>query len=312
MIKNGEVMIKNSDGESDSDSSLEDPEQLLRGYGNRHKPSPLTDSDLSRRATPAQRVTRSMNASEKSVLKELPALPKYRFSLGTLIAQAEKDGAAEAGVERAIRLAEELDRKRTTLEERMIVDRLSDGINTDALASIIKKEDPDDVDKLLQAIQRTEALQFKKSWHFLDSEIRPSKRLHFPSCHGHLIESLREDTLRRDALFVSGYLGEVAANKALPDDIYEWILDSAPLESRDDFRRAGLAILQESQQDIPSLSDLERIENLFRGLGVSNKALDIEQSIKPILCDPKEEEARPRNWDGLEHTLRVVGCVARW
>ena len=312
VTRNGEVMIKNSDGESDSDSSLEDPDELLRSYRNPNKSSPLTEPDLPHRASLAQRVTRSMNSSRKAIPKELPALPKYKFSLGALIANAKKDDAAEAEVERALHLAKELDRKRATLEEVVNGNKRAIGTNAEELASMMKNEDSDDISRLVQAIQRTEALQFKKSWYFLEPGSQLSKTPKFPSCQGHPLGPLLADAFQRDALFISGYLGDIAANKTLPDEIFEWILDSAPLELRDDFRSAGLAILKDSRQKILSLSEPARVERLFRGLGLSDQALNIEQSVKPILCDPKEEDLKPRNWGGLEHVLRVIGCVAQW
>ena len=309
VVKNGEAMVKNSDEEFDSDSSLEDPEELLKSYGIGHKSSPLTEPDLSNGIYPAQRVTRSMDNHKKKGPRELPPVPKYKFSLGTLVAKAEKDDAAEAGVEQALQLAEELDRKRAALLEGVSRDGLTDGINSDVLASVMKKEDPDDIGKLMQAIQRTEALQFKKSWYFLDSRTEAIVRPEFPSCRGHPIARLLASKLHRDAFIVSGYLGDLAAKDKLPWEVYEWILDSAPVETREDFRKAGLVILQNSSKELLSTFERIAIERVFCWLGLSDQALNTKQPINPVLCGPKEEEARPGSWDGLEHTLRVIGCI---
>ena len=187
VVKNGEVVIKNSDDEgSDSETSLGDIDELLRS----RRPlepvsSPLTEPD-STSLTPVQqsspnfrpdfttsRRTRGSNPVEKyTARQELPAAPKYKFDLESLIKRSKKDELSEEGMARARNLLEALEQREAlpTGKKDENADRKG-VVDTELVASVMKDHgDEHDTKRLMLAIERTEALQQEHSWSFFENE----------------------------------------------------------------------------------------------------------------------------------------------
>ena len=180
VVRKGEVVIRNSDDESDSDMSLGDLDDLL----DRRKPTPRSSSTeydlpLNDSTIRSQHVhknpiaSRTRNGGLRSKARTpqpLPVIPKYRFSLDSLVAQAEKDDAAEAGAKQARILVEELCEQRVTNKSTDNQTWETKGnLDEGLLASMVdSKGDGEIFDRLLHAIQRTEALHQEKSWSFFD------------------------------------------------------------------------------------------------------------------------------------------------
>ena len=181
VLKNGEIMIRNSDDESDSEVSLGDLDQLLAPRNPILKSSPPHESDflsnnVGNKAPHAQeRIvterTRSRGLRRRSRPPEsLPVMTKYKFSLDSLVAQAERDDAAEAGALHAKLMAEELDVQRAIRNSKASQTCESkSNIDEGLLASMVENEGDGEVfERLVLAIQRTEALHQEKSWLFFD------------------------------------------------------------------------------------------------------------------------------------------------
>lgn len=193
MVKNGEVVVTNSDDEgSDSDASLGDIDELLRA----RRPlaeqvsSPLTEPDSAvltpdRQSSPEletataaiRRSARGINAVEKRTAgEELPNTPKYKFDLESLVKQSKKDETSEEGMAKARSLL-------ATLEQVEASAATEEGKNTNKkwpldaglIASVMNKEsDENDTKRLMLAIERTEALQQDLSWSFFEDEQQTS------------------------------------------------------------------------------------------------------------------------------------------
>ena len=184
VTRNGEVMIRNSDDEgSDSGSSLGDIDDLLQSN---KRPDPMVSSPLSElgsstssyteRSSPkVARRTRSRTRATvpKNTMRRqspLPHTPKYRFDLGTLVQRSVKYEKAEACMSKAREALESIERRGASRAAEVPLDPLGNGdVDAALITSALKgRGESNEVEKLLSAIHRTEALQREKSWSFFE------------------------------------------------------------------------------------------------------------------------------------------------
>lgn len=153
----------------ESDSSLEDVTALFA----RPKPANLPSSP--RTAPKADvggtgRNTRSRSGyNQPSTVRNsetgfipLPT-PKYKFSLGNLVKQNERETSAQVDIARI----------RAKLEDKPVVkaSEQANGMNEALLTSLVKQEEGEDnVGKILQAMSRAEVLQTETAWHFFGEQ----------------------------------------------------------------------------------------------------------------------------------------------
>jgi len=328
-MRNGEVMIRNSDDESDSDLSLDDIDDLLAA---RRKPvshsSPPTEPDLPSVPLPTQtparpdrrigigRSTRSVKAGRHLDISP----PKHKFSLDALVAQAEADDAVQAGIEKARQLIGASDERRMALESKLNHSKGDAEIDTSLLTSIAKehgeKEGKEDfIDKLMQAIERTEALERPETWSFFEkTSEHPAPELpEFPPVDrkNPLYRVLNSSSDRQTSI-VNGFLGEVAHKGHLPDEILQWILDASCIEAAESLRTAYLSILTNAGAWITPHLDPDMITSLFRKLGATDEALNTDSPIVPFLQMPTHGDQHAPDWTGLRNVLKLLAGVAEW
>lgn len=182
VMRKGQVMIKNSDDESDSGTSLDDLDELLNMARQTVDSSLPTETDpvpstsmKQKRFTQESWVTgRTRSGGYKDTAKSLdilPVMPKYKFSLQSLIAQAEEDDAAEVTAMHAKEIVGALDEHRAAREAKHGPAGGNNGIASEGLlvSMMEKRGEGESIDRLVQAIQRTEALHQGKSWSFFAS-----------------------------------------------------------------------------------------------------------------------------------------------
>lgn len=262
VVKNGEVMIRNSDDESDSDASLDDIDDLLvaqkiammSSQPTRQGASlPLLASQLYQNSGASTR-NRTRGAVRGDVLATNPdlsssrtALPKYKFSLEALQQRTNHDRASEAGIAKARLLLDsyEKDNAVATPDSNIKSNKSSAKADTALLISVMeKKGEQEDIDRLLTAIRRTEAFDQGKSWSFFDDTQRSSsfESEEFPipqdeqwqeilssmysSASIFAWNSFWSDKISRQQAFLGGYVGDMAAKGVLPDELILWILDA--------------------------------------------------------------------------------------
>ncbi|KAL9122585.1 MAG: hypothetical protein Q9187_000856 [Circinaria calcarea] len=183
VMRKGQVMITNSDDESDSGTSSDDLDELLNLTRHNVHSSPSTEADLlpstsmkRKRSSEERRVGRRRSGKCKNIAQPpdaLPVMPKYRFSLQSLIAQAEEDEAAETSAMQAKEIVDALDEHRAAREAKhgpVGRNHGKESASEGLLVSMMeKKGEGESIDRLVQAIQRTEALHQEKSWSFFTS-----------------------------------------------------------------------------------------------------------------------------------------------
>lgn len=325
MVKNGEVIIKNSDEESHSDTSLEDLDNLL---GSR-KPSERESltypkPELSRLSSRSKKDGDYMNTRRRTresahtdeAFPLRPDLPvqrkKYRFSLESLAKERKQEEAFKENIAQANTMAKSLVQKRKRIDENGRLRTETVGLGADIIDTIMKDHGDDgDIGRLKTAIQRTEALHLSKSWSFFDShsEVSLSEQEKFPSIGDGRIERLFGGTSSRQQAFLSGYIGEYALKETLPDDVLLWIMDAICVEPRDDLRYSYIATLTNAEKQFTSLLSPNLIDVLFRKLGAHAPALDHERPIVPyaVLSQGNVSFDRP----GLLSLLGLIRGVAR-
>ena len=199
VVKNGEVMIRNSDDEgSDSDSSLGDIDDLLRS---KKHPDPAVSSPLTElgSSTPSSterlspKVTCRNRSRTRATVHEdtmrrrypLPHPPKYRFDLGTLVQRSMKYETAEACMSKARKTLESIEQRGASRAGEVPLDLLGHGdIDAVLVTSALRgRGESNEVEKLLMAIHRTEALQREKTWSFFEGgeENAPCDQAAFPT-----------------------------------------------------------------------------------------------------------------------------------
>ena len=183
VVKNGEVMIRNSDDESDSDTSLDDIDDILTAHRPPARSSPPTENDLyiptNGRTTGGssngrKRKTRATEYTEDHFSSTLPVAPKYKFSLEILVAQARKDDAAEATFAHAqslLNMASQYDVRHGREDHQGSRGAALGGkLDTGLVATVMEEQGKEnDIQRLMGAMQRTEALSQAKVWSFFDA-----------------------------------------------------------------------------------------------------------------------------------------------
>jgi hypothetical protein len=318
MTKNGEVMIRNSEDESCSDSSLEDMDHLLRRKPSREASlAPdlrLSDTSSEKKSVDDKTVqkVRNLPRTRKPAFpppSTLPVMPRaYKYSLESLARQRKQHEVSDEVLARATSTLQSYDKRKAGKSQLLENEGTSEG---DLINRFMKDQgDDDDASRLKTAIQRTEALQHGKSWSFFDKQpSAPSiERKDFPTLAEERLQPLLAKHTSRQQAFVSGYIGEYALKASLPEEILLWIMDEICLEPRDDLRYSYTDTLRSASDQLSRLLDPERMDTLFRNLGATAEALDFEQPVspRPVLSESLKHASRP----GLIAMLDLFGSVA--
>lgn len=198
IVKNGAIVIRNSDDESDSDSSLDDIDGLLARKSAPNS-TPPTESELTlplantqtgqkTRASSRQKKPNTAVSFTPQVQPKFRMPPEYKYSLASLVQRSKEEKALEENIAKA----------KSALDSHDIENSLTFGgshgsapteANTDRtlLVSVMKKRNEgEDIDRLLMAVQRTEAFDLGTTWSFFDDlqSISPSKQVRFPTLTG--------------------------------------------------------------------------------------------------------------------------------
>ncbi|KAI9697395.1 MAG: hypothetical protein M1836_004673 [Candelina mexicana] len=329
VIRHGEIVVTNSDDE-DSDSSLDDIDSLLTHRKPAPTPTPdaeaierfATRSQPKRNGTTQSKLWHSRK-SRKSPFTPIQALPKYRFSLDSLVSRAEKDAASEAEVFRARAM---MWNPAVTSEQdhndAMDVDSQTAATENDVetdqglLAAVVTEEtEGSGVHSVLHAMKRTEVGNGEKVWYFLGdrSMLGSTHRLPFPhkSLPSKNWQTVLGDSTSREQTFVSGAAGEMLATESLPDEIIQWILDELCFEPRDDLRSAYVLALQATASKITTLLTPSCIDEMFSKLGARREALDVRQVATPSQQELNAwREVRGPPWAQLETVIKALTGVA--
>lgn len=284
-VKNGIVVIRDSDEDrSDTDTSLEDIDNLI-GARNLPDVSPSRSEDGSpQHATRARAGKSARKGQDRSAAAVAPlptAKPKYKFSLNTLVKQRQKEKESRLIVENARNLLDGLGEQKSSSTE------TGNGtLDVDLLATLIKDEnDGGNIDRLMGAIARTEALDQQKRWSFFednqdDIDAEPAD---CPAVVDAFWRSIFHDPGTRQQAFLGGYVVECATFRKLPDGLLIWLLDAACHETRADLHQSYCQALQDIDDQVTDLLTISKCDTLLASIGATPVALDLEKPAVPVV-----------------------------
>ncbi|KAL2819993.1 hypothetical protein BJX63DRAFT_428317 [Aspergillus granulosus] len=306
VFKKGREVVISSDGEeSDSSASLEPPEELLSFM----KPPPpkvrfTDDSEMDHDSSASGRALRSRkNPNTRSASHYNPAPRPYKNSLDSLVMQAVSENETEAGI---ARLRESLKSESAQESESRNSKNVHEGILASALDT--GTDDSMGLQRLLDAVRRTEAFDLGKSWSFFDLKTPLPPPPDFPRdcvCPGTYLAVLREPESRERA-FYSGVLDFALSRDLLSDELVRWIFFSIPSEPRESLRHAYCrAIKRTKAERIKSSIQPEDIDNLFWYLSARPQALILSDPIVPDTQPNDRLESQPQHHTALISVLDV-------
>ena len=318
VVKNGETFIRNSDDESDSDSSLADIDEILRPRKRIKSSSPLTELGSSEpefpAATPLPTKTplRSSRRLRNNTRRDASADKKYKFSLDQLLERTERDNAEDEAYRRALALANEVPLQQVLPDSNSGPGHPSNLLTAETLASKIKVDDPDDLDKLMQALKRTEALQLNSTWSFF-ADLDPISECDvppFPRLAKSPWSSWAQQPVAQEIALLNGTVTGIAAAGNLPREILTWILEYSYFEPREDLYATYLLAAGQAKSQIEDILDPARLTNIVSRLGMSLETAERSRRIQPSNSEaPKMSQQALRN-QRLERFLRMAKIVS--
>ena len=323
LLKHGEIVVTNSDGESESDNSLAEIDEILRPKQNGMPSSPLTELDSSEPELPTRTpirpkpiqipppTSRRLRSAVKNVERMRPPDKKYKFSLQKLLDRTERGNAEDEAYKKALSLVNELDSSATV--SKPVVDSLepSEKLTAEALALKIQPKDPEDVDKLVHALQRTEALRTGSSWSFLGGSSMACDIPPFPPVESQPWKSWAHEPLNREIAFLCGNIADLAAIGLLPREVSAWILDYCLFEPREDLRLAYFLVLEKDAAQLHDLIDPDCLSQIISTLGACSDVLDLDTRITPKVDRSTGSDVDSTNRERLSQYLYLVSRIAR-
>ncbi|KAJ5325909.1 hypothetical protein MYU51_001031 [Penicillium brevicompactum] len=256
VIKNGKETVISSDGEdTDSDDFLEDPASLFtRGLKN----------NVAKAPAPAKPVT-----SPK----------KWKYNLDALVHDAVDDNEVEATVHRfRSNMSKKPSKGPTTLGTRLDENRLIEALG--------HKEDGPQPHRVLNAIRRTNALDYDRNWLFFDGTqtLPPAPEFPHHICPPGSTMEILSNPGARERLIVSGDFIPIALSKGLlSDDIVMWMFHSIPYERRDEISNAYCRVIKSvDSQRLGLMIRRADVDEVFERLGARKSALDPSHKIAPM------------------------------
>jgi hypothetical protein len=256
-------VIKNSEDDLSSESSLEDLDTLFKSF-TKPRPVPVpvgNDGDAIRvdmsgvMKHPPQKKPRQSKFEKGSQLRlkghPTSARPRYSFSLGALIARTEREDADEMGVA----IAKSLIDSSSGVGQRICPQsRADDSTNQALLTSVVKgSDDGGGMQRVLDAMKRTEAFNQEKTWSFFEEDGNSVKDYgNFIDCaYDFPTYSLRPngweknliDSQTRNRVFLSGIVAEKAASGKVPVELLQWIFKRVSVEPKEELRLTYTKIL---------------------------------------------------------------------
>jgi hypothetical protein len=170
IVKNGQEMVIDSDADSlDSVESLEAADELLNKFLD--FTSKKRDMEGNRGPSSKLGTRKNKNPLNFRAMSESQGR-KYKFSMESLVTRAVNDDEAEASVAKAKALLHGDNKTTSTLHSGSQTEITAPNLHEDVLASALATDDQEtDLQRLLNAVKRTEAFEQEKSWSFFGDRL---------------------------------------------------------------------------------------------------------------------------------------------
>lgn len=290
IVKDGKIIaVKGSDdGDSDSLSSLDD----ILGL---RKSEPVTSSssllELDADELEAERIRtmlrftsgRSQPLVGRDKLRDLYSKERdHKVDIGALMGDHFDDQEVEENIAKAKRGYEAARQDNELSKAQADLDR-------NLLAAVVAggPGEQDGLSRLMNAVERTEALNINRSWFFFGPggpkspsaesvEIATDREL-----SNWWRESLEDDD-SRDRTFLSGFIGETWSSGRLPDEIIRWTFESIIQEPQNELRRSYVQAFKDVNPEwVRTHVSPSKIEQIFLRMGATEQAISCIDVIEP-------------------------------
>ncbi|KAG0651764.1 hypothetical protein D0Z07_1681 [Hyphodiscus hymeniophilus] len=295
----GRVIKSSDDEDEDSDISLEDLATILK-TNRAHHPNGTSPS------TP--NASRTKNVAFH--ISPMPILNKKKFDLKSLASYAEMDRKTEASSKR-VKAMQEASEKQEFMSPRG--DSASEKLkHSTILQDVVADQEDADISKVARAVMRTEATLSEQRWYFFDTQGSPPKPRGkpFPTRSPKEWKSDLQDAQMRDQTFVSGFAEDmVSFGKALPDEIFIWILDELCVETSEPLRASYCNVVKQSSEQVRRLLVPNVIRDLFESVGATSANTAITDKVCPVqaLSTPYAN----RDWSRLRSLVVLLGQISK-
>lgn len=172
VIKNGKVVVTSSDGDdTDSLSSLDDPDDLLRMFTSSSRPT-TKDCEKEHIVSPARPLNQSPKPKTTGTKKpsSSKAPPSYKFSLQSLVTDAVDDNEVESSIAKIKKALESSENAANGTPGGGNKGQKGE-IRQEMLASAIGLEEGDtSLQRMMDAVNRTDAFSHDLSWSFFEDQ----------------------------------------------------------------------------------------------------------------------------------------------
>ncbi|KAL4890711.1 hypothetical protein BDV59DRAFT_204184 [Aspergillus ambiguus] len=278
VVKNGKEVVISSDGEdTDSIASLEAPDTLLMQLAT---PSNANETETAIENKSTSNISRRSRPSKEKSSKTRAPPPTYRNTLDSLVVEAVDDNETETKIAK-FKAAQNEKSRNSSGPNWAQKGQLSEGILTSAFGD---QDGEGSLQRLLDAVRRTEAFDLEKAWFFFDYGNNMAPPLEFPrdSFYPDTYMSVLREPDSRERAFFSGIVDVALSRGRLPDELITWLFNTVPSEPRDSLRHSYCRALKSTRADsIRSLIRPSHIDTLFQRLGATPKALAVCEEVTP-------------------------------
>lgn len=294
VIEDGKlVAIQDSDDDNESLASLESLTDLLPRKKNGHtSPSAEIRSRASKNEEERIRILSMYTGGRSNPIlnkERLRALQRQqqdsRFDINFLVKEQQASAKADEKIKDANAEIEqsteelELD-KRNELDKKMLAA---------ILRGTSQSQDPEDLARILNAVERTEAFSAEKTYSFFGKpgsskagNSPQKKQRSFPATSiPHSLWRPR-DIEARNRAYLSGFMADRAAAGQLSDVVMKWTFDSAAQEASDDLQQAYISCISAGSRTWTRANLTPGdIHHIFSELGAESTSLRDNTEIKP-------------------------------
>lgn len=309
VIENGKIVaVRDSDDDTESLESLDDILGRRKDAGATSDSSPPEDMERERVKTLSMfTFGRSVPIVGKEKLRALNAKEKaIKFDLSGVLDDHFGDEEAQVNIKRM----------RADFNGAMDLDD-DDRLDKKLLADVVRTggdADQDDVDRILHAVERTEALSADKKFSFF--KVNSHSRTNSPHINAFPRTAIPDqmwipkDTDARDRAFLSGYMTELALCGDLADEAVKWNYEQVVKEPRDDLRKAYIECLGASSKTWTRLNiSATDVQSLFQDLGGDTDCLRDSSPIQPKY-QPISNESKP-DYRYLQSALEMYRVICK-
>ncbi|KAL7621089.1 hypothetical protein AAE478_008402 [Parahypoxylon ruwenzoriense] len=303
--------IKASDDEDgDSDDSLESITALIE-----RKTGPIPHKrDHNLTSTP--RAKRTASSSAPLIKSPLTIQPKHKYDLKYLVNHARQSDRADESARRADELINQSEDDDGDVEDE--AQNLADVQNDPALLQKTAKEllndDEEEAkgDKLMRAMNRTKVDGSRRVHYFFNLEkplLKPPRRTFPPRLARGCWRCLADSRTRDQAIILGLPHAMVSKGKALPDELFLWILDEICVEKNAQLRVQYCNLVALCPDSIARLVSDTRLYSMLERIGGPKYTRGYDSTKLQSL--PKVEDPYPgRDWTGLVAFLELLEGIA--